>query len=84
MARIGEYRDRVKVTCNGIQGAGNSSLCATDAIYHSLKAYEIPDSSVKFSGYVTNEGGRGTRKDLLEKLVTVDQFHKYSEYACTT
>ena len=83
-ARMDESRNRVKVTCIGIQGAGDSSIDAATAIDHALKVYDYPDSRVLFSGHGTDAGGGGTREDLLQKLIAVNRVRNSIAYIWTT
>ena len=78
VARMDELRNRVKVTCIGIQGAGDSSIDAATAIDHALKVYDYPDSRMLFSGHGTDAGGGGTREDLLQKLIAVNRVRKFN------
>ena len=83
-ARMDESRNRVKVTCIGIQGAGDSSIDAATAIDHALKVFDCPDSRVLFSGHGTDAGGGGTRADLLQKLIAVNRVRNSMFYTWTT
>ena len=65
-AQMDEERDHVKVTCIGIQGAGESTVKAAAAIDHALKVYSYINSPVQFSGNGTDAGGSGTQEDLLQ------------------
>ena len=84
VARMDELRNRVKVTCIGIQGAGDSSIDAATAIDHALKVYDYPDSRMLFSGHGTDAGGGGTREDLLQKLIAVNRVRNLILYIWTT
>ena len=66
VARMDEKHDRVKTTCIGIQGAGNSRVDTATAIDHALKIYDCTDARVKFTGQGTDAGGGGTREDLVQ------------------
>ena len=84
VARWDAVKKRIRVLCLGIQGAGNSSMDAADAIDHALKFYDFDDKRVLLSNHGTDAGGGGTRRDLFLKLSNVNRVMNLLEYIYTT
>ena len=76
--------DKIKVTCIGIQSAGNFSVDAAEGVDHALKPYDHHEESLKFSVQGTDAGGGGTRKDLADKVESRGRVKEYAEYIWCT
>jgi len=75
---------RVRVTCIGIQGAGNTSVDLAVGIDHCLKVFDYGDARVKLSNHTTDAGGGGTRLDLMLKLGEVNRVKNMETYIYST
>ena len=84
VARWDSIKKRVRVLCLGIQGAGNSSMDAAEAVDHALLIYDFDDQRVLLANHGTDAGGGGTRRDLLLKLCEVKRVMNVLEYIYTT
>jgi len=76
--------NRVRVTCIGIQGAGNNSVDAVVGIYHCLKVFDYGDARMKLSNHTIDAGGGGTRRDLMLKLGEVNRVKNMETYIYST
>ena len=61
VTRYDAYRSRVKYKPIRIQSAGNTSLDATEGIYHTLVVYGYPNDIVLLSNHGIDAGGGEAR-----------------------
>ena len=76
--------DKIKVTCIGIQSAGNFSVDAAEGVDHAMKPYDNEEEPLQFSVQGTDGGRGGTRKDLADKLESRGRVKDYAEYVWST
>jgi len=76
--------NRIRVTCIGIQGAGNTSVDVAVGIDHCLKVFDYGDARVKLSNHTIDAGGGGARRDLMLKLGEANRVKNMETYIYTT
>ena len=76
--------NKIKVTCIGIQSAGNFSVDAAEGIDHAMKPYDHEEETLQYSVQGTDAGGGGTRIDLANKLDSCGRIREYTEYIWST
>ena len=76
--------DKIKVTCIGIQSAGNFSVDAAEGVDHAMKPYDHEEETLQFSVQGTDAGGGGTRIDLANKLESCGRVKELTEYIWST
>ena len=84
MSRFDKKNDRFKVTCIGIQSAGNFSTDSAQRVDHVMIPYESDDNRIMLYGQGIDAGGGGRRKYLADKLNRCVRVNKYDEYVYTT
>ena len=82
--RFDKTTNKIKVTCIGIQSAGNFSVDAAEGVDHALKPYDHDNQLLQFEVQGTDAGGGGTRKDLADKLESRGRVKEYVEYIWST
>jgi len=84
VARWDAVKKRIRVLCLGIQGAGNSSMDAAEAVDHASQIYDFDDQRVLLSYHGIDAGGGGTQRDLFLKLRIINRVINLLEYIYTT